>query len=123
MAACALGPNLKKLRSDKSYQNSSTVRIAVGDDHAFNLKYLTLRALADLPVAMLEYSGASYVATYYGTKSSATRGHLHSLTACSSCTPLLPYHNRNHKTHSGANEFRKEVKHNLNLVYPINRRF
>ena len=97
MAACALGPNLKKLRSEKSYQNSSTVKIAVGHDHAFNLQYLTLRALAELPIAMLEYSEASYVATYYGTKSSAKSELLHSLTACSSCTPVLPYHNRNHK--------------------------
>lgn len=80
VAACALGPNLKKLRSEKTYQNSSTVQIAVGDDHAFKLQYLTLRSLADLPVAMLEYSEASYIATYYG-----------------------------------ADEFKKEVKHNLNL--------
>ena len=75
VTACALGPNLKKLRSAKSYQNSSTVRVATGDDHAYNLQYLTLRALADLPVAMLEYADASYTAAYYGTKLSATREH------------------------------------------------
>lgn len=119
MAACALGPNLKKLRSEKSYQNSSTVKIAVGHDHAFNLQYLTLRALAELPIAMLEYSEASYVATYYGTKSSAKSELLHSLTACSSCTPVLPYHNRNHKpTKVPTNSTRKSNVIWIWVAYP-----
>ena len=66
---CAfLGPNLKKLRKEGSYGNSSTVKITMGENPDFNLQYLTLRALADLPAAMLEFSGTSYTATYFGVK-------------------------------------------------------
>jgi len=61
-----LGPNLKKLQKEGSYGNSSTVKIAMGENPDFNLQYLTLRALADLPAAMLEFSDTSYTATYFG---------------------------------------------------------
>ena len=63
-----LGPNLKKLQKEGSYGNSSTVKIAMGENPDFNLQYLTLRALADLPAAMLEFSDTSYTATYFGVK-------------------------------------------------------
>lgn len=65
--AYAIGPNLQQLKDAKTYQKSSSVTVVHGmGDIDFTLQYLTLRALADLPVALLEYSGRAYEARYYG---------------------------------------------------------
>jgi glutathione S-transferase len=68
----AVAADVADLLAEGSYSKSSTVEVRCGtcggSAAPYHLKYLTLRALGDLPALMLEASSTPYDATYYGKK-------------------------------------------------------